>query len=298
MFEFEEATRLKELPTYVFDSIEKLKAEEREKGKDLIDFSMGSPDLPTPKPVVEAMKKALDEPINHRYPAFAGLPEFKQTVSKWMKNQYNASVDPGKEVLPLIGSKEGLVHLAFAFINPGDVNLVPLPAYPAHYRGPLLAGGKNVVLPTSEKNDYIPDLSTIDRSVAEKAKTMFLSYPTNPTGAIATRKFFEEAVAFCKKYEIILIHDFAYAEVYFEGNKPISMLDIPGAKDVCVEYHTMSKTFSMAGWRMGFIAGNQNIIESLRKMKTNLDYGLFAATQKAGIAAMNLDKSYLGNKKT
>ena len=290
---FEEAQRLADLPTYIFDLIDKLKNEEKSKGKDLIDFSMGSPDLPTPKPVVEAMKKALDEPANHRYPSFDGLLEFRQAVEEWVHKQYDIHVDHSREVLPLIGSKEGLVHMAFAFINPGDTALVPLPAYPAHFRGTLLAGGTPIILPTSEKNGYIPDFSLIDASIADKAKMLFLSYPTNPTGATATREFFEKAVHFCKKHEIILVHDFAYAEIYFDGEKPISMLSIPGAKDICVEFHTLSKSFCMAGWRIGFVIGNHHLIQSVRKIKTNLDYGLFAATQRAGIAAMKLDKSYL-----
>jgi len=290
---FEEAKRLRDLPTYVFDTTDRLKTEERSKGKDLIDLSMASPDFPTPAPVVEAMKRALDEPVNHRYPSFDGLPEFRKAASKWCHEQYKIDVDPNREIIPLIGSKEGLVHLAFAFIDQGNTTLVPLPAYPAHFRGTLLAGGTPVVMPTSQKTGYVPDLSVIDGSVANKAKLMFLSFPTNPTGAVAPIEFFEKAVAFCKKHSIILIHDFAYAEIYYDGNKPHSLLEVHGAKDICLEFHTLSKTFSMAGWRIGFVIGNHELIASLRKMKTNLDYGLFAATQRAGIAAMELPKTYL-----
>ncbi|MCX5749974.1 MAG: LL-diaminopimelate aminotransferase [Candidatus Saganbacteria bacterium] len=290
---FEEAKRLRDLPTYVFDTTDKLKQEERAKGKDLIDLSMASPDFPTPPAVVEAMKNALDEPINHRYPSFDGLPEFRHASVKWCREQYKIDIDADKEIIPLIGSKEGLVHLAFAFIEQGDTTLVPLPAYPAHFRGTLLAGGTLIVMPTSEKTGYVPDLTVIDEAIANKARMMFLSYPTNPTGAVAPLEFFEKAVAFCKKHSIILIHDFAYAEIYFNGNKPHSLLEVHGAKDIAIEFHTLSKTFSMAGWRIGFVVGNRELIASLRKMKTNLDYGLFAATQKAGIAAMQLPKSYL-----
>ncbi len=293
MFEFEEAKRIKDLPTYIFDTIEKYKVEERAKKKDLIDLSMASPNFPTHPKIVEAMKEALDDPLNHRYPTFAGLPEFRHTISRWCKEQYNIHIDPDKEIMPLIGSKEGLVHLAFAFVNPGDTTFVTIPAYPAHFRGTLLAGGTPIVLPTSQNNGYIPDLSIVDKSIADQAKIMFLSYPTNPTGAIAPKKFFEEAVAFCREHKIILVHDFAYAEIYFENNKPLSIFEIPGAKDIALEFHTFSKTFSMAGWRAGFVVGNENLVQSMRKIKTNLDYGLFAAVQKAGIAAMNLDKSYL-----
>lgn len=293
MFEFEEAKRLSTLPTYVFDTTDKLKSEERAKGKDLIDLSMASPDFPTPAPAVEAMKKALDEPSNHRYPSFDGLPEFRQAVEKWCHEQYNIHLDHNREILPLIGSKEGIVHLTLALINPGDTTLVPLPAYPAHFRATMLCGGTSIVMPTSAKTGYLPDFSTIDEAIADKAKLMFLSYPTNPTGAVATREFFEEAVAFCKKHNIILVHDFAYAEIYFDGKKPMSIMEIPGAKDIAIEFHTLSKTFSMAGWRIGFVVGNHQLIQTLRKMKTNLDYGLFSATQRAGIAAMGMDKNYL-----
>lgn len=292
MFEYEESARLSKLPTYVFDTTDKLKTEERTKGKDLIDLSMASPDMPTPRVVVEAMKKALDEPVNHRYPSFDGLPEYRQAVEKWCHEQYDIHVDHSREVLPLIGSKEGIVHLCFALLNQGDTVLVPQPAYPAHFRGPLMAGATPVIMPTSAKTGYIPDLSVIDDAIADKAKMMFLSYPTNPTGAVATREFFEQAVAFCKKHNIILVHDLAYAEIYYDGNKPLSILNIPGAKDIAIEFHTLSKTFNMAGWRIGFVIGNHELIQTLRKMKTNLDYGLFSATQKAGIAAMNIDKAF------
>ncbi len=206
--------------------------------------------------------------------------------------QYGVHVDAGKEVIPLIGSKEGLVHFALAFVDPGDTVLVPVPAYPAHFRGTLIAGGAPIVLPTSEKTGYLPDLSIIDEAIAKKAKILFLSFPTNPTGAVATKEFFKEAVEFCKKHNLILVHDFAYAEIFYDGNRPISLMTVPGAKDVALEFHTFSKTFSMAGWRAGFVIGNHELIESLRKMKTNLDYGLFMATQKACIAALKLPKPY------
>ena len=212
---------------------------------------------------------------------------------EWCKRQYGIDVNPHNEVVTLIGSKEGLVHLAFAFIDQGDTTLVPQPAYPAHFRGTILAGGLPVVLPTTEASGYLPDLKAIDDSIARKAKMMILSYPTNPTAATAPREFFEEAVAFAKKYKLILIHDFAYAELYFENKKPISMLSIPGAKDVCVEFHTLSKTFGMPGWRAGFAVGNSEIIESLRKIKTNLDYGLFTAIQKASITALKMTDGYM-----
>ncbi|MDD5593764.1 MAG: LL-diaminopimelate aminotransferase [Candidatus Margulisbacteria bacterium] len=291
---FTQSDRLLKLPIYVFAQLDKIKAEQQAKGADLIDLGMGNPDIPPPAEINKALIDSLANPENHRYPSFEGAPEFKNAVSGWCKRQYNISVDAEHEVVTLIGSKEGIVHFAFAFINPGDLTLVPMPAYPAHFRGTILAGGEPYVLPTTEQHGYLPDLKNIAPETAKRAKMMILSYPSNPTGAVSTREFYEEAVAFCRKHEIILIHDFAYAEIYFDGNKPISMLSIPGAKDVCIEFHTTSKTFGMPGWRCGFAVGNRELIEALRKIKTNLDYGLFTAVQKAAIAAMTLDeKDYI-----
>jgi LL-diaminopimelate aminotransferase len=288
---FKQADRLLKLPIYIFAQQDKIKAEQQAKGVDLIDLGMGNPDIPPPQEIINELVRSLSNPENHRYPSFEGAPEFKRAVANWCKRQYHININPDDEVVTLIGSKEGVVHFAFAYINPGDITLVPMPAYPAHFRGTILAGGEPYVLPTTEKRGFLPDLKMIDPDVAKKAKMMILSYPSNPTGAVADKHFFEEAVAFCKKYEIILVHDFAYAEIYFEGQKPISMLSIPGAKDICIEYHTTSKTFGMPGWRCGFAVGNSELIEGLRKIKTNLDYGLFTAVQKSAIAAMTLDES-------
>lgn len=290
----EESQRLLKLPVYVFALLDKLKAEERAKGKDLIDLSIGSPNIPPPKEVVEALIEALKDPQNHRYASFEGHPAFKAAVSDWCRRQYGIEIE-SDEVVELIGSKEGLVHLSFAYLNPGDTVLVPMPAYPAHFRGPLLAGANPYILPTIERNGFIPDLDAIDESIAQQAKMLFLSYPTNPTAACAPREFFEKAVFFAKKHDLILVHDFAYAELYFEGQKPISCLSIPGAKEVCIEFHSMSKTFGMAGWRLGFAVGNAKIIESLRKIKTNLDYGPFNAVVKAAITALNTKDNYMNN---
>lgn len=291
----EEAQRLLKLPIYVFAQLDKVKAQQQAKGVDLIDLGMGNPDIPPPNQVIESLCEALKNPENHRYPSFEGSPEFKDAAANWCKKQYGINIDPEHEVVTLIGSKEGVVHFAFAYINPQDITLVPMPAYPAHFRGTILAGGDPIVLPTTKERGYIPDLKTIDPAIADKAKIMFLSYPTNPTAALATHDFFEEAIGFCKKHDIILVHDFAYAEIYFEGNKPISMLSIPSAKDVCIEFHTLSKTFGMPGWRCGFAVGNRILIESLRKIKTNLDYGLFTAVQKGAITALHMENGYIDN---
>ncbi len=289
----EEAKRLQKLPPYVFAELDRLKAIEREKGADLIDLGMGNPNIPPPKEVINALIDAIRDNKNSRYPTFDGCPEFRSAASKWCKKQYGIDIDENKEVIPLIGSKEGLIHFAFACVNPGDKTLVPMPAYPAHFRGTILAGGTPVILPTSEKTSFLPDLDAIDPKVANSAKILFLSYPTNPTAACVDKKFFERAVALAKKHKLILIHDFAYAEIYFDGKKPPSCLSIPGAKDVCIEFHTLSKTFGMAGWRIGFAVGNKELIASLKRIKTNLDYGLFSAVQKAGATAMGLEGDYL-----
>ncbi len=288
----QEAQRLLKLPTYVFALLDKLKAEERAKGKELIDLSIGSPNIPPPKEAVEALVSALKEPNNHRYSSFEGSPEFHSAVADWCKKQYGISVEKN-EIVELLGSKEGIVHFFFAYLNQGDTVLVPSPAYPAHHRGPILAGAELIILPTVEKNGFIPDLDGVDETIARQAKMLIISYPTNPTGACAPREFFEKAVAFAKKYDLILLHDFAYAEIYFDGQKPISCLSIPGAKDVCIEFHSLSKTFGMAGWRLGFAVGNAALIESLRKIKTNLDYGPFGAIVKASVTALTSKDGYL-----
>jgi LL-diaminopimelate aminotransferase len=289
---FKEAERLAKLPTYVFALLDKLKAGERAKGKDLIDLTIGSPNIPPPPEVVAAHIEALKEPANHRYSSFEGDPAFRSAVIEWCRRQYNIKIERN-EIVELLGSKEGLVHFAFAYLNPGDTVLVPLPAYPAHFRGPILAGAEPYVLPTIERNGFIPDLDVIDSNIADKAKMLILSYPTNPTAATASREFFEKAVVFAKKHGLILIHDFAYAELYFEGKKPISCLTVPGAKDVCIEFHSLSKTFGMAGWRSGFAVGNPELVETLRKIKTNLDYGPFGAVIKASTVALNMKDGYM-----
>ena len=290
----EEAQRLAKLPTYVFALLDKLKAEERAKGKEMIDLTIGSPCHLPPQNVMETFVEALKIQANHRYFSFEGDPVFRSSVIEWCKHQYNIHIDKS-EIVELIGSKEGIVHFILAYINPGDTVLVPTPCYPAHYRGPILAGGLPYELPTVESNGFIPDLDVIDASIADKAKMLILSYPTNPTAATAPREFFEKAVHFARKHNLILLHDFAYGELYFEGKKPISCLSIPGAKDVCIEFHSLSKTFGMAGWRLGFAVGNAKLIESLRKMKTNLDYGPFNATVKAGTVALKMRNGYMDN---
>lgn len=287
-----QSDRLAKLPIYVFALLDKLKAEARAQGKDLIDLTIGSPSHLPPTEAIDAHIKALQDPASHKYSSFEGDPAFISAVIDWCKNQYNIDIDKN-EVVTLVGSKEGLAHFYLAYLNPGDTILVPLPIYPSHFRAPLLVGGETVIMPTDEDSDFLPDLDKIDPAVADKAKILTLTYPTNPTAAVAPKEFFVKAVQFAKKHDLILIHDFAYAELYFDGKKPASCLSIPGAKDVCIEFHSLSKTFGMAGWRLGFAVGNATLISSLKNIKTNLDYGPFAATVKAGIAALKVKGSYL-----
>lgn len=287
------AERIQKLPPYVFARLDELKAKAREQGLDLIDLGMGNPDGPTPQPVVEAAIEALQNQENHGYPPFEGTTNFRRAITSWYHRRYDVNLDPDSEALPLLGSKEGLAHLAIAYINPGDLVLVPTPAYPAHFRGPVIAGGQVHSLVLKPDNGWLIDLAAIPDEVAEKAKILYFNYPSNPTAATAPREFFEEIVAFARKYEILLVHDLCYAELAFDGYQPTSLLEIPGAKDIGVEFHTMSKTYNMAGWRVGFVVGNRHIIQGLRTLKTNLDYGIFAALQTAAQTALQLPDSYL-----
>ncbi|HEY9661897.1 MAG TPA: aspartate aminotransferase [Allocoleopsis sp.] len=287
------ADRLKALPPYVFARLDELKARAREQGLDLIDLGMGNPDGATPPPIVEAAIDALKNPANHGYPPFEGTASFRRAITDWYCRRYGVELDPDGEALPLLGSKEGLGHLAIAYINPGDLVLVPNPSYPVHFRGPVIAGGEIYPLPLKPENDWLIDLAAIPDAVAERAKILYFNYPNNPTAATAPREFFEDIVAFARKHEILLVHDQAYAELAFDGFNPTSLLEIPGAKEIGVEFHTMSKTYNMAGWRVGFVVGNRHIIQGLRTLKTNLDYGIFAALQVAAETALKLPDVYL-----
>lgn len=287
------ADRVRKLPPYVFARLDELKARARERGLDLIDLGMGNPDGPTPQPVVDAARLALQDASNHGYPPFEGTASFRQAITHWYHRRYGVRLDPDGEALPLLGSKEGITHLAMAYINPGDTVLVPTPAYPAHFRGPAIAGGRIVDLPLTAENNWLIDISAIPEAVAQRAKVLFFNYPSNPTAATAPREFFEEIVAFARHYNILLVHDLCYAELAFDGYQPTSLLEIPGAKDIGVEFHTLSKTYNMAGWRVGFVVGNRHIIQGLRTLKTNLDYGIFAALQKAAETALALPDDLL-----
>ncbi|MDB9313281.1 aspartate aminotransferase [Spirulina sp. CS-785/01] len=282
------AKRLSNLPPYVFARLDELKARAREQGLDLIDLGMGNPDGPAPQPVIDAAIAAFAEPRNHGYPPFEGTNTFRSAITQWYAKHYNVDLDPDSEALPLLGSKEGLTHLALAYVDPGEIVIVPSPAYPAHFRGPLIAGAELYRVTLKAEQNWLLDVKTIPEEVAQQAKLLYFNYPNNPTTATAPREFFEEIVEFARQYNILLVHDLCYAELAFDGYQPTSLLEIPGAKDIGVEFHTLSKTYNMAGWRVGFVVGNSQVIQQLRTLKTNVDYGIFAAVQKAAETALQL----------
>ncbi len=290
---FELAKRVKDLPPYLFATIDKMKQKAINRGIDLIDLSVGDPDLPTPKHIVERMKKAVQKPAHHRYPSYEGMLSFRQAAAGWYKKRFRVSLDPETEVLSLIGSKEGIGHLPLAFLNPGDVVLVPSPGYPVYPVATLFAGAKSHIMPLVEKNDFLPDLKAIPKNILKKARLMFLNYPNNPTAAVAGRKFYEEVIKFAGKNNIIVCHDAAYSEIYYDNRRPMSFLQVPGAGDVGIEVHSLSKTYNMTGWRIGFAAGNAKVIAGLGKIKSNLDSGIFQAVQEAGIEALKTKEPVL-----
>jgi LL-diaminopimelate aminotransferase len=283
----EKAKRIEQIPPYLFAEIDKKKEEMRQKGMDLIDLGIGDPDIPTPKPIIEQLKKSSENPKNHRYPSYEGMIEFRTAAAQWFERRFGVKSDPKTEVLALIGSKEGIAHIPLAFVNPGDYVLVPSPGYPVYRVSTLFAGGLPYFLPLRKENNFLPNLSKIPEEVAKKAKLLFINYPNNPTSAIAERPFFEEAVAFAHRYQIIVCHDAAYSEVAFDGYRPLSFFEMEGAKEIGIEFHSLSKTFNMTGWRIGFAVGCPEIISVLGRVKTNIDSGIFQAIQEAGIVALN-----------
>jgi LL-diaminopimelate aminotransferase len=289
------ADRVKNLPPYLFAAIDKMKNDARAKGVDLIDLSIGDPDIPTPAHIVDAMKSAVEKPEHHRYPSYEGMPSYKKAVANWYKHRFNVRLDPAAEVLSLIGSKEGIGHIPLAFVNPGDVVLVPSPGYPVYPVGALFAGGESYIMPLREENGFLPDFKAIPKDVLKRSKLMFLNYPNNPTAAVAGKEFFKEAIALAEKYNIIICHDAAYSEIYYDNEKPMSFLEVDGAMDVGIEFHSLSKTYNMTGWRIGFAVGNKGVIAGLGKIKTNLDSGIFQAIQEASITALNTDEKILAS---
>jgi LL-diaminopimelate aminotransferase len=285
VFQVEMAKRIKDLPPYPFARIDEIKAEQIARGVDVIDLTIGDPDLPTPEGIVVAMKAALENPEHHRYPSYVGMLSLREAIAAWYLQRFQVELDPKTEVIILIGSKEGIAHIPLAFIDPGDYGLVPDPGYPVYRTSVLFAGGTPYSLPLTKENHYLPELEKIPETIARQAKLLFLNYPNNPTAAVATKAYYEEVVRFCRTHNIIVCHDAPYSEIYYDDLKPASFLEVPGAKEVAIEFHSLSKTFNMTGWRLGFAVGNAEIIAGLGKVKTNIDSGAFHAVQEAGIAA-------------
>ena len=284
------ADRIKHLPPYLFAAIDKAKQEARARGVDVIDLSVGDPDLPTPGHIVEALSRAAKDPSNHQYPSYEGKLAFRKAVADWYHQTFGVSLDPQREVLTLIGSKEGIAHAPLAFINPGDVALVPDPAYPVYRTATAFAGGEPVIMPLLRENRFLPDLETIDPAEARRAKLLFLNYPNNPIGALADKAFFRKLIDFARDYKIIIMHDNPYSEIYYDGQRSTSILELEGAKDVAVEFHSLSKTYNMTGWRIGAVVGNADVVAGIGKIKSNIDSGTFGAVQDAGIAALQSPK--------
>jgi LL-diaminopimelate aminotransferase len=278
--------RLDKLPPYLFVEINRKIAEKRAKGEDIISFAIGDPDMPTPQHIVDQLCQAAPDPANHRYPETAGLPELCQAIARWYQKRFGVTLDQNKEVLPLLGSKEGIGHVSFCFIDPGDIALVPDPGYPVYSMSTLLAGGEPYFMPLTEKNDFLPDLESIPEKIAEKAKLLWLNYPNNPTGAVADIAFFQDAARFAKKHGLAICHDAPYTEVTFDGYQPSSLMQIPEAREVGIEFHSLSKTYNMTGWRIGMAVGNARMIDALFRFKSNLDSGIPQAIQRAAIKAL------------
>ena len=282
----EYSKRIEKIPPYLFAEIDRAIEKKRGEGVDVISLGVGDPDLPTPKNIIDALRKAVQEPENHRYPSYVGMLRFREAVANWYKRRFNVSLNPENEVVTLIGSKEGIGHIPLAFTNPGDINLVPSPAYPVYRIGTILADGIPRDMPLLEENGFKPDLSKISGDDAKKARLMFINYPNAPTTATAEKEFFREVIDFAGDNEIIVCHDNPYSEMAFDGYKAPSFLEIEGAKDVGVEFHSLSKTYNMTGWRIGFVSGNSDVLAGLGKVKENIDSGAFQAVQIAGIEAL------------
>jgi len=280
------AKRIESLPPYLFVEISRKIAEKRAKGEDVISFGIGDPDIPTPSHIIDKLCQAAREPVNHRYPESEGLPELRQAIAEWYQKRFGVSLNPEKEVLPLIGAKEGIAHIALCFIDPGDIALVPDPGYPVYSIGTMLTGGQPYYLPLTEKNNFLPVFNNIPEHIAKKAKLLWLNYPNNPTGAVADLDFFQRTVEFARQNDLAVCHDGPYTEVAFDGYQPVSFMQADGAREVGIEFHSLSKSYNMTGWRIGMAVGNAVMIDALKRVKSNLDSGIPQAIQYAAIAAL------------
>jgi LL-diaminopimelate aminotransferase len=294
-FPIEYATRIKTLPPYLFAAIDKMKQEAIRRGVDIINLGIGDPDLPTPAPIIETLRKAAGDPKHHQYPSYEGMASFRAAVADWYHRRFHVTLDPTSEVLTLIGSKEGIGHVPLAFVDPGDIVLVPSPGYPVYPVGTSFAGGVSHIMPLTKQNGFLPDLDAVPKDIARKAKLMWLNSPNNPTSVVIGKEYFAKVVEFARTHQIIVCHDAAYSEIFYDGKRPASFLEVEGAKEVGVEFHSLSKTYNMTGWRLGFAVGNKQVLAGLGKVKSNLDSGVFQAIQEAGITALALDDSITDN---
>ncbi len=280
------AERISKIPPYLFAQIEKKIEDAKEKGVEVISLGIGDPDIPTPDIVIDTLCDEAKKPDNHRYPSSKGTKEFRSAVVDWYKRRFGVDLDIDTQVCSLIGSKEGIAHVSMCFVDPGDINLIPDPSYPVYASGTLFAGGSSYDIPLLEENGFLPDLSSIPSDIAKKAKIFFLNYPNNPTGAIATKEFFADVVAFAEDNDVLVCHDAAYTDIAFDGYEPISFLETPGAMDVGIEFGSVSKSLNMTGWRIGWVVGADWAIEALTRLKTNIDSGAFQAVQQAAVTGL------------
>ena len=287
------AARIDKLPPYLFAEIDRKVAQARARGADIISFGVGDPDLPTAPHIVETLAQAAADAATHRYPSYTGMPELRRSIADFYARRFGVKLDPDEEIQPLVGSKEGIFHLPVAFVDPSDAVLVPDPGYPVYETGALLAGGEAVGTPLVASNGFMPDLDAIPSEVVERATVLWLNYPSNPTAATVERAFFESAVDFCRSHDLLLAHDAAYSEITFDGYVAPSVLEVDGAMECAVEFHSLSKTYNMTGWRVGWVAGAPVAIEAIKRLKTNIDSGIFDAVQRAGIAALDGPQDYL-----
>lgn len=288
--QIKKASRIEQLPPYLFAEIDRLKKQAIARGVDIINLGVGDPDTPTPVHVVQELSRAAADPANHRYPDYEGLETFRRAASTWVARRFGVQVDPNTETVSLIGSKEGIANMPVAFVDPGDLVLLPDPGYPVYQVGACFNGGVPCPMALLRERDFLPDLAAIPEDVARRAKLLWLNYPNNPTAATATREFFSEVVQFAERHNIIVCHDAAYIDIYYNGLKPPSILEVEGAKEVAIEFHSLSKTYNMTGWRVGFAVGNAELISGLGQVKTNVDSGVFQAVQEAAIAALEGDQ--------
>ena len=282
----EASDKIKSLPVYPFVKLEQIKAQAKKDGRDLIDFGIGDPDLPTPEFILQAMDQAVRDPENHKYPTSAGLLSFREAASRFLARRFKIKMAP-ERIVSLIGSKEGLAHFPLGYLNAGDLALVPSPAYPVYKIGTLFAGGESYIFPLKEEKGFLPDLEAIPKGFLSRAKILFLNYPNNPTGAVCDLSLLERAVYYAKKYRFWVVQDAAYCEVCFDGYLAPSIFEVKGAEDCALEFHSLSKTFNMTGWRLGFVAGAKDAIDTLAKVKSNIDSGVFQAVQQAGAVALD-----------